>query len=295
MVKDINPSGSSDPERMTVFGGMVLFWASTAVGNEPWRTDGTEAGTLLLKDLNTEAPSSGSDSSPFVVFGSKALFRAAAATTPTDGTGYELFSTNGTTAGTNLVKDIDPGLPGSSPRDITPFGSVALFAADHGTHGNEIWSTNGTAAGTTLVANTAPGSAGSEAEYITDFGTMVLFSGDTPATGRELFRTLVKPAAKTITVVQPNGGESIARGAPYTIKWNHTGSPGTAVKIVLLRGTTVAQTIATAQAIGASGAGQRSWTPPNSLAVGSNYKIRITVNGSSPVVTDMSNAAFSLT
>jgi hypothetical protein len=101
--------------------------------------------------------------------------------------------------------------------------------------------------------------------------------------------------ANTITVVQPNGGEHIARGAAYTIKWTYTGSPGTTVRIVLLKSGASVQTIASSQAIGSGGAGQRSWTPPTSLAVASTYKIKIVVNSTSPAIVDQSNSTFSLT
>ena len=86
----------------------------------------------------------------------KALFSA------TDGThGYELWVSDGTTAGTSLVQDINPGSGSSGPQDITKFGSgKALFSANDGTHGYELWVSDGTAAGTSLVQDIYPGSSG---------------------------------------------------------------------------------------------------------------------------------------
>jgi len=51
MVKDINPgSGSSYPDYLTDVNGTLFFTASDgASGQELWRTDATEAGTVLVK------------------------------------------------------------------------------------------------------------------------------------------------------------------------------------------------------------------------------------------------------
>lgn len=72
--------------------------------------------------------------------------------------GYELFKTDGTTTGTQLVVDINPGsgssLYGSS---LTLFNNELYFFANDGTHGTELWKSNGTAAGTTLVKDIYPG------------------------------------------------------------------------------------------------------------------------------------------
>lgn len=74
--------------------------------------------------------------------------------------GEELWITDGTPAGTMLLKDINPGPKGSAPVHFTSAGDVAYFAADDGVHGRELWKTDGTSAGTVMVAdiNAGPGS-----------------------------------------------------------------------------------------------------------------------------------------
>jgi ELWxxDGT repeat protein len=70
--------------------------------------------------------------------------------------GCELWRTDGTRQGTTLVKDINPGSPGSKPHELTAFDGKVLFAADDGTHGRELWRSDGTAAGTRLVKDIDP-------------------------------------------------------------------------------------------------------------------------------------------
>ena len=64
--------------------------------------------------------------------------------------GFELWKTDGTTAGTALVKDIYPGLQSSSPHYFVNLNGMLLFSADSGS-GRKLWKSDGTATGTTLV------------------------------------------------------------------------------------------------------------------------------------------------
>src|SRR5436189_4586426 len=61
---------------------------------------------------------------------------------------YELWKTDGTQAGTVLVKDINPGISGSHPDHLTEVNGTLFFTADDGTNGTELWKSNGTTAGT---------------------------------------------------------------------------------------------------------------------------------------------------
>ena len=63
----------------------------------------------------------------------------------------------------------------------------------------------------------------------------------------------------SITVTSPNGGESWDRSVSQTLTWSYTGSPGSTVKIVLLKGTTTIGTIADNVPIGSSGKGSYIW------------------------------------
>src|SRR5262249_54140621 len=69
----------------------------------------------------------------------------------------ELWKSDGTKAGTQLVKDIYAGSASSSPSNLTNVNGTLFFQANDGTHGQELWKSDGTADGTTLVKDVYPG------------------------------------------------------------------------------------------------------------------------------------------
>jgi len=134
----------------------VFFDANDGThGTELWVTDGTAAGTSMVKDIDPGAGSSGPDYITPLGNG-EVLFSAI------DGTdGRELWVTNGTAAGTSMVEDIYPGPYSSYPSGITPLGNgEAVFQPDNDNGGraqsSQLWVTNGTAAGTSVVTNFSP-------------------------------------------------------------------------------------------------------------------------------------------
>ena len=83
----------------------------------------------LLKDVNTGPPRPGEGSYPlgFVRIGPRVLFQATFADA-----GAELVATDGTTAGTTLVRDIGEGKEAGSPGQLVSIGNVVLFTAEWG-------------------------------------------------------------------------------------------------------------------------------------------------------------------
>lgn len=71
--------------------------------------------------------------------------------------GCELFTTDGTAAGTTLFKDLWPGFESGAPRNLTVAGEWLFFTACNDTAGCELWRSNGTAEGTRRVSDIAPG------------------------------------------------------------------------------------------------------------------------------------------
>jgi len=102
------------------------------------------------------------------------------------------------------------------------------------------------------------------------------------------------PSASSITVTAANGGESWARGTPHTVTWSYTGSPGSTVKIEVLKGSIPIGTIAESAPIGSGGKGSYTWTIFPSGSTGNDYKVSVQ-STSQPTIKDISNNYFTLT
>ena len=102
-------------------------------GWELWKSDGTENGTMLVKDIN---PNGGSDLDDLAAVGDALYFRA------DDGIyGREPWTSDGTAAGTVLVSDMYSGIGGSEPRYFTAVGTTVFFNATTLATGTELWAT----------------------------------------------------------------------------------------------------------------------------------------------------------
>ena len=127
-------SFSSSPNFFVRFRGQIWFVARS---NKLYRSDGTPAGTreVPIRSFATQINAMGT-------VGSRLLL------TTSDGrSGFELWSTDGTVAGTRLVKDIVPGSGSSTPTGYLEVGSRSYFNAKN----KELWVTDGTTARTSLV------------------------------------------------------------------------------------------------------------------------------------------------
>jgi|GEM_PF-2417620 len=154
-------------------------------GGELWKTDGTEAGTVMVADLYPGGSGGVYSPSYFTVVGGDMLYFRA-----TDGTHhYELWRSDGTAAGTVMVKDINPGSGSSYPSEFTAVGEHLFFFADDGLHGHELWVSDGSDAGTRLVADLVPGTASSGTTAAVGMDGILYFNGPTPDYDRELWRS----------------------------------------------------------------------------------------------------------
>jgi ELWxxDGT repeat protein len=131
----------SPPHQLTSTGGNLWFYAGASVtGDEPWTSDDTTLGTHLVADLNPGPASSYSFGypdprrHPFFVAGPDGNVYLQA-TTAQHGT--ELFRSDGTSAGTQLVEDFIPGTEHSIPGPFMRAGGKLFVAADHPQYGRE--------------------------------------------------------------------------------------------------------------------------------------------------------------
>jgi ELWxxDGT repeat protein len=200
LVRDINESilvsDSSNPSELTNVNGILSFAADDGTnGEELWRSDGTEAGTILVRDINLGGSSSPSELTNV----NGVLFFAA----DNGFAGEELWKSDGTLVGTVLVKDINPGAS-SAPRGLTNVNGTLFFAADDGVNGRELWTSDGTVGGTVLVRDINPGVNSSIpiqlTSELTNVNGVLFFAADDGTDGTELWKH--DPVAGTTELVK---------------------------------------------------------------------------------------------
>ncbi|MEM7202642.1 MAG: ELWxxDGT repeat protein [Planctomycetota bacterium] len=209
-IKDIRPGGPfshSSPRELTPAPGgtRVLFSADEpGSGREPWITDGTAAGTVLLANLNDNDQTNPSNPDSMVVLGGIHYFRA------DDGVnGTELWRSDGTDAGTSLVFDIHPGpASGLRFRSLRVAGDRLFFLGSDPATGTELWCSDGTSAGTRRLRDIAAGSANAQIENLTVVGERLFFSAVTAAAGAELWTSDGTPAGTVMVADLLPGGAS---------------------------------------------------------------------------------------
>jgi ELWxxDGT repeat protein len=188
MVKQIGDPwwgfGGGEPRELTIFKNKLFFTIEEEVSRdrELWVSDGTEEGTVIVKDL---AGSSSSYPHTLTVVGDQLYFIANGHPTY----GYELYVTDGTSENTKLVKLISPS--DGKITLLTPNNGLLYFYADDGVHGHELWVTDGTSVGTSMVHDINPGASSSYVQYSTNMSAMnddLYFVCFTPDTGCELWK-----------------------------------------------------------------------------------------------------------
>lgn len=211
---------SSLPADLTLVGDHLYFTAVTdIVSNERslWRTDGTAAVPVATPPAPHRLTAVG-DRLFFLVAGRRELFAAdngsdeaeLVASFEVDGfpgfagdltaaggrlfmavfneaTGQELWTSDGTAAGTRRVEEISPGTHGSYPQSFAAVDGRLYFAADDGETGLELWTSDGTARGTCRLTDVAPGREPSSPAGFAAAGKRVFFAADDGVAGRELW------------------------------------------------------------------------------------------------------------
>lgn len=193
LVKDIWPGkiantdvgNGSFPEKFVNVNGTLFFIAEDGIhGRELWKSDGTEEGTIMVKDIRIKTGSG--PTSVLTKAGSNVFFMAY------DGIPEynQLWKSDGTEAGTVKVKNISTsvGVQG----EFTEVNGTLYFYATTDDKGIELWKSDGTDAGTTLVKDiNLKESAFTyySPNYLTNAGGTLYFNATDGINGNELWKS----------------------------------------------------------------------------------------------------------
>lgn len=251
MVKDINTNvgGSSEPEDFLVTSIGLFFTAEESNGEFGlWITDGTSAGT---KKVTTISPANGGASTRLIdtkagevyLYVSE-FFNQTVTLIKTDGnnvsviadnldrppvkmgnkyyfgkydaaTGIELWVSDGTAAGTQLLKDINP-FSDSSPNQFIVFNGKMYFSAWDGTNGSEPWVTDGTTAGTQMLKDIQTGGNSYPSDFFVYAGEL-FFGAYDDLNNYSLYRSNGSAAGTTKFMDLYSGGNDIGVGFPRLV------------------------------------------------------------------------------
>lgn len=188
-----------DFDTLVVYQGALWFITPNDgfENSQLWKTDGTPAGTGHVADLavfqaHSLTPAGGTlffmglDQGFGGMVGHRGLDGAASQGT---NAGYELWASDGTGAGTRLVKDIWPGPLSSGAGNFTAVGDTLFFIARDPEHGLELWKSDGTRVGTVVVKDILPGTRGGMLGQLKNVDEILLFGADDSAVGISLWRS----------------------------------------------------------------------------------------------------------
>lgn len=197
-------------------GGLLYFVAATeANGSELWRTDGTAAGTVLVKEV-APGPTSG------VVAGSglgKARLTSAAGrlwfTGLADGASAHLWVSDGTPEGTFDVQAAGLAAFTFGARHVTLRDATSVLFAGEITGGQRgLWMSDGTAAGMQLVFS--PGAVGSGSStprhIVSPDGQRLLMQANDGVHGAELYGWDAVQGVHLVADLNPGPGSSSPEG-----------------------------------------------------------------------------------
>lgn len=228
MIKDIvQGQGSSIPHGyapITIGGQPGVYFIARTQGEEfeLWKTDGTELGTVLVKDIN---PGTASAFSPFAMATNKKIFSDPANQNGVfiadDGShGDEVWKTDGTSVGTVMVAEIVPGTGSGLPQEFrkvlsppmpgVPSPGIFAFSATTAATGTEPYIYYpGLYFG--LNFDVYPGAGASSPEEFTFSAesSSILFFANNGVNGRELWRMGLGSASLVKDLLPPGSTDKL--------------------------------------------------------------------------------------
>lgn len=207
MLRDIMVSSglSSEPKNFKEFNGAVYFCTLDVTPGKMtlWKTDGTPAGTDTVKTINVL---SGGELKYFTELNGKLYFANVSFIHDPYNIGSELWVTDGTYAGTELVTIISSIGTGMDTKFVK-LNNELFFGYNDGIHGTELWKTDGTANGTQIVKDINPGLQGnSDPNLLIQMGDKIYFRTELNDGKTDLYETdgteagtiKITPASSTV-------------------------------------------------------------------------------------------------
>ncbi len=217
LVKDISPgTEGSSPSQLTVVSNTLFFFADDWLhGREPWKSDGTEAGTMLAGEVVSGAMSA--NASELTAVGDTLYFIHR--DTPVDWSPRTLWKTGGTPQTTISVTPlylpywIDDFL-------LTDLDGTLYFRAGSG---GELWKSDGTPTGTVMIKDLALGAVAPDISSLMTFqgkvyavANGILWQSDGTPTGTVLIKSLF-PTTRVVnqTVGRSSGSYVVSDDALF--------------------------------------------------------------------------------
>ena len=244
--------------QFSVWQGKILIQAlDSKTGFEPYLSDGSQAGSYRMLDLEPGVGSSLPESFTPTRDGKRFFFVAT-----TKKSGKELYVSDGTAKGTQLI-DVTPGSGDTPITGLTAFGkSGVLFFSTNASRGGVLYSSDGTLAGTRSLGQVSDQYAPHAVE-VHPSGNWALFEANTDKYGREMWVTDgTSKGTRILKDIFPGTASSYS----YGVTWRADGKgifsafdPVAGYEFWITDGTTAGTTVAVDFKPGSGSGVQEAW------------------------------------
>ncbi len=181
-----NANGSANPTNLINYKGSLYFSVNddNIHGISLWKSDGTDAGTVLVNDINPNSSLSATIDN-FTILNNVLMFRGYGGSDE----GFELWKSDGTDAGTSMVKDIAPSPGSSSPRNLVAVSNSLFFTANDSINGSELWKSDGTDLGTVMIKDINQNGSSNIYQIYGNVDGVLYFGADDGIAGMELWKS----------------------------------------------------------------------------------------------------------